>query len=331
VYVPPPACAARPVDFDAFIAALRVELGAAGMTIEAAPSSQALALSMEAEPCSAPANAVRITVSDVAGNRLSRVVSLVDVTASTRPRTVALASAELIAEAERAAETPPDAATPESSPAPSAAVPVIPPVMPAAPAPNPAPPRPVVVPPPTEPLPPGQTPPATGSVHPLLGIGGEYRRYLGPATSMYGLRVVTEWALPPSHVVARVDASGALGSSPSALGTVSLQALAGGAGIEWLTAGDDLELGIGALAEAGYAHANGKSNALVTSTPGSAASAAVGAIASMRGRIAASFWAALEVTAGVELAGLRAHADEAVAGGVEGGFIGARLIAAYGR
>src|SRR6476646_7767089 len=99
---------------------------------------------------------------------------------------------------------------------------------------------------------------------------------------MYGLRVLTEWPLPLRHVVARVDVAGALGSSPSALGTVSLQALAGAAGAEWLTAGDDFELAIGALAEAGYAHANGRTTALVASTPGSAATAAAGAIASMR-------------------------------------------------
>jgi hypothetical protein len=58
---------------------------------------------------------------------------------------------------------------------------------------------------------------------------------------------------------------------------------------------------------------------------------AAGAIASMRGQIGGSFWAALEVTAGVELAGLRAHAEGATAGGVEGGYVGARFVAAYGR
>jgi hypothetical protein len=331
VYVPPPACAARPVDFDAFIAALRVELGASGTSIDAAPSPQALVLSMEAEPCDSLANAVRIAVTGVSGKRLSRTVALVDVAPSTRPRTVALASAELVAEEEKTAEAPPDATEPAVTPAPSTASPPPAPVASAPSAANPAPPKPNVVQPAEPPLAPMAARTAKGSPHPLLGIGGEYRRYLGPGTSMYGLRVLTEWPLTLSHVVARVDVAGALGSSPSSLGTVSLEALAGAAGAEWLTAGDDFELALGVLAEAGYAHASGRANAVVASSPGSAATAAVGAIASMRGRIAASFWAALELTAGVELAGLRAHADEAVAGGVEGAYIGARFVAAYGR
>jgi hypothetical protein len=315
------------VDFDAFIAALRVELGAAGLTIDAGPSPRALALSIEASPCDAAANAVDLAVFDANGKRVSRTVSLVDVPISTRPRTVALASAELIAEAAKTADAPPDA----TAPAAATASPLLPPVMPATPAPNPAPPNPAAVQPPSPPLLPMETRTPPGSVHPLLGVGGDYRRYLGPGTSMYGARVVTEWPLPLQHVVIRADVAGALGSSPSALGTVSLQALAGAAGAEWVTAGDDFELAIGALAEAGYAHAKGQANAVVASTSGSAATAAVGAIASMRGRIAGKFWAALEVTAGVELAGLRAHADQAVAGGVEGGYVGARLVAAYGR
>jgi hypothetical protein len=166
-------------------------------------------------------------------------------------------------------------------------------------------------------------------VHPLLGLGGEFRRYLGPGTSLYGVRALSEWALPWDHVVARVDVTGSLGSSESTLGTVSLKAVAAAAGAEWVTGGNDVALALGAVAEVGYAHAGGEAKPSVVGTTASAATAAAVAVVSVRVRVVERFWAALELAAGVELAGFRAHADQSVAGGVEGALLGARLIAAF--
>src|SRR5262249_53734204 len=99
-------------------------------------------------------------------------------------------------------------------------------------------------------------------VHPLFGAAREYRRYVAsPAASLYGARVLTEWPLPLPHLVLRADVASALGSSGSTLGTISLETLAGAAGAEWITAGDDLAFAFGALAEAGYAHAGGRAKA----------------------------------------------------------------------
>jgi hypothetical protein len=49
----------------------------------------------------------------------------------------------------------------------------------------------------------------------------------------------------------------------------------------------------------------------------------------LRARLAGRFWAAFEGTGGIELAGLRAGADDVAVGGLEGGYLGARIVVAY--
>lgn len=121
VHIALPDCATPPVDSGELITALGVELGAAGIPLTSdAAASGTTRVTLDLSACAEDAQEIRITIDFVAPSiskaSLSTRLSLLDVPPESRPRTVAVAVAELL----RVTRPPSEGAPPEESPTPAA-------------------------------------------------------------------------------------------------------------------------------------------------------------------------------------------------------------------
>jgi hypothetical protein len=320
-------CDVHPVDWEAFVAALRVELGAEGYRVDQNSGSPApIVLSIEAAPCEANVSNVEIVVNGPPSGRFTRTISLGDVAPALRARTAAIASAELVLFSRKPAlagrtETLITAQSPLPAPAP----------------PPPAPPPPVVIvlpPPPARPDPSydaylAQSRHPRPSVLRLVGVAGEFTHYSGPASSLFGGRVMSEWRLPWNEFAVRVDLAGATGGFDTELGHVTLWTAAAMAGGEWILTGTNLAAAVGPMMEVGYTRVIGRASANADQGAGGGSTFAAVLLASLRFRVAGDLWAALELDGGGELSGIRALIDNQSAGSTAGALLAARLGAAY--
>jgi hypothetical protein len=109
-----PSCAANSIDFTAFAAMLRVELGTFGtatidlvLDAESAPASDATVLTLEFVPCGESSSRVVVRAVDASERDVrERTVDLTDTEASSRTRVLALAVAELLRGATSAPAAP---------------------------------------------------------------------------------------------------------------------------------------------------------------------------------------------------------------------------------
>ena len=333
VNVRSPSCTARPVEWDAFVAALRVELGAEGVRVDQDDASSApMDLSIEASPCLPDATDVEVVVNGPPAGRLARTVSLADVAPALRARTAAIASAQLVLwsrqpttlDGSSAAPIAPDAPAPPEAPSavtPEAPVPPSPPVAPVV----------VIVAPPAPVQPVVLLAPRTK--HPSLvrrvGVAGEFTRYTGPGSSLYGGRALSEWRLPWDALAARFDVAGATGGFDTTLGHVTLWSVVAVLGGEWLSEGDGIELALGPMLEVGYTRVIGRASGGADQGSGGGSTLATVLLGSGRLRLAGDFWAALEVDGGAELWGIRALANNQTVGSTAGALFAARLGIAY--
>ncbi len=209
-----PDCATPPLDLDALTTALHVELGAAGVPLVSDPAAPgATELVLELEACGEGVTELRVTVEFVAPSgspvSLRTRLALGDVSRESRPRTVAVALAELLRVTRLPfEETPPAEA---AAPAPASAAPER--AAPPAPAPEPT---------PTEPAPP------SGPLS--VQVGAEVAWLAAGEDAFAGGAAELALALP-GGLVPRLGLSVLHNSAPSQLGDMVLTALGAVTGV----------------------------------------------------------------------------------------------------
>lgn len=232
-------------------------------------------------------------------------VSMADVSANARPRTLALAVAELIREIRQRS---PEIATTEAS--------TPPPLVDATPVKSKQPPSP---------------PPATDEARHAddIALGATWRLFASARTSLLGGQLSGTVPLALSRVRLRGDLGGSLGTVTDPLGSVQVSILSGGIAALLMTEGRPT-LVLGPRLEIGYSYGSGATQRPTTTTRGDG-STFIGAslIAGVHAPMLGPLSALLEIEMGASLRGQEVFANDRLIASTTGPFAGARAGIAY--
>ncbi len=269
-----------------------------------------LVIRVPADACRADASevvvALRSKTEDGVTQRVVR-VSMADVSANARPRTLALAVAELIREIrqrspERATADP----TETSVPPPLADAPV-------------------------ESKQPPSPPPATDDARHAddIALGATWRLFTSARTSLLGGQLSGTVPLPLPGLRLRGDLGGAVGTVTDPLGSVQISILSAGIAALLMTEGRPT-LVLGPRLEIGYSYGGGATKRTATTTRGDG-STFIGAslLAGVRAPVLGPLSATLEIEMGAALRGQEVFANDRLIASTTGPFAGARAGIAY--
>jgi hypothetical protein len=316
VFLREPECAVRLVDLDQYVDALRVELGSADLELErgSGPATwdAPTVVALETSPCDPRSTSVEVVVTDRAsGKSARRVVPVWDLEAATRPRAVALATAEVLLHAEwrdsggaAAAPTPVVVETPspkakadegssDAVPTPTAGVP--------APGPRDR-----------------SRDTNTRAPSPALFGSFEYRDFFSEGTPLLGGRVGAKIPLSRSSLELTLDGGAASGSERDPLGTVRVSNATAGVGVAYVARGASSNIAIGPVIEGGYGYVQGEASARAEGSGRSAFVATAALDVGLRLRVSPAFWFTVDVLAGWSVSGLRGLADSRAVAGMSG-------------
>jgi hypothetical protein len=318
-----PRCDVAPLEVDALVWALRVELAGNGVkSVElAAPGSTfdegALATIAVQAPCAANALEVTLEIDDAAtAKSIKRVVSLADVPGAARSRALAIAMAELLRAswAELTLQQVPSAVNRALAERLRRVVALHAATIADGARAN-------------EAASPAQTAgPSLGAVT-TLAVVLDGRFFPDYASGLVGPRA--ELSLPLASTLPlrlRVDAGAAFGSAHDPVGDIALVLVSGALGLAVSSEAGPVRAEIGPRIEAGWGNARGIAfDAGVQASSASRAIAVVSLAAQAYFRITNAWWGAAGVDAGATLAGLDARADGRRAAGLGGPMMGIRV------
>jgi hypothetical protein len=289
---------------------LRIELAAEGVReVVVGDARDVLAsIRVDAVPCSRDAREIDLSIDDAAtGKSVKRAIEIGDVPGASRPRALALATAELL-RASWAELSMPDA------PAPTREVPegIL---------------RAVKLRPPPANVPPSPSPsrPAEARTPPLAHVALDVRTFPSYQSVVLGPALGLSVPLGSLPLRARADGRAGFGKAYDALGTIDLTLVTGDVGLA-LTAGtESVRLDIGPLVAVGGAWASGTPTVGATGSRASAVVATAELAAQLAVRVAPGWWSVVGLAAGAVLQSLDAQAAGRPASGFGGPLLGVSL------